>query len=147
MPTLQTILTTPRANGLYRLPATCAAHDLAARVAAANTVLITIDGDAVEGKAEFLRAIATALDFPPYFGRNWDALADCLTDLSWLPDVGKIVVFDHPAPLIRRSPATWATAAAIFAEAADYWAGKGQLFSIVLRNTEGMVPTLTILDR
>ncbi|QFU92831.1 Barstar (barnase inhibitor) [Amycolatopsis sp. YIM 10] len=30
-------------------------------------------------------AIAAALDFPDWFGRNLDALYDCLTDLSWLP--------------------------------------------------------------
>jgi hypothetical protein len=25
------------------------------------------------------------LRLPDWFGRNWDALADCLTDLSWWP--------------------------------------------------------------
>lgn len=147
MLTLRAVLTTPRANGLYRLPATCSAQELAARVAASNVVLVTIDGSAIEGKAELLRALAAALDFPPYFGRNWDALADCLTDLAWLPAVGKIILFEHPAPLIRRAPATWATAAKIFVEAAAYWGGKGQQFSVLLRDTAGMVPTVPILDR
>lgn len=36
-------------------------------------------------KASTLDAIATALSFPDWFGRNLDALYDCLTDLSWLP--------------------------------------------------------------
>jgi hypothetical protein len=147
MPTLQTVLTTPRANGLYRLPATCSAQELAARTAASNVVLVTVDGSAIESKAELLRALATALDFPPYFGRNWDALADCLTDLAWLPAVGKVILFDNPAPLIRRAPATWVTAATIFAEAADYWGGKGQQFSVLFSDTGGMVPTVPILDR
>ena len=147
MPTLQAILTTPRANGLYRLPATCSAQELAARVAASHAVLVTIDGSAIEGKAELLRALATALDFPPYFGRNWDALADCLMDLAWLPAVGKVLLFAHPAPLIRRAPATWATAATIFAEAADFWSGKGQQFSVLLSDTGGMAPTVPLLDR
>jgi hypothetical protein len=35
-----------------------------------------------------LDAIAGALAFPAHFGRNWDALEDCLTDLSWLPARG-----------------------------------------------------------
>ncbi|QDU81619.1 Barstar (barnase inhibitor) [Polystyrenella longa] len=32
----------------------------------------------------FLDHLAEVLEFPSYFGRNWDALSDCLTDLSWL---------------------------------------------------------------
>lgn len=36
-------------------------------------------------RAELLAAIAAALDFPPHFGRNLDALYDMLRDLSWLP--------------------------------------------------------------
>jgi len=35
-------------------------------------------------KLELLDAIAAALNFPGYFGRNWDAFWDCICDLSWL---------------------------------------------------------------
>jgi hypothetical protein len=34
------------------------------------------------GKAEILAAIAKALRFPDWFGGNWDALEDCLSDLE-----------------------------------------------------------------
>jgi hypothetical protein len=43
---------------------------------------VTID-DSVQGRQELLRAIAQGLCFPDYFGENWDALIDCLADLSW----------------------------------------------------------------
>ncbi len=36
------------------------------------------EADSVE---EIHEVIASALDFPPYYGRNLDALYDCLTDL------------------------------------------------------------------
>jgi RNAse (barnase) inhibitor barstar len=38
----------------------------------------------VTSKAEALDAIGVALSFPSWYGRNLDALHDCLADLSWL---------------------------------------------------------------
>ena len=33
-------------------------------------------------KAELLERIARALEFPDWFGHNWDALEDCLTEID-----------------------------------------------------------------
>lgn len=33
---------------------------------------------------QLMDVIADALDFPAYFGANWNALYDCLTDFSWI---------------------------------------------------------------
>ncbi|MBI3687202.1 MAG: barstar family protein [Actinobacteria bacterium] len=52
-------------------------------VGAAGCTPRVVSGPA--SKAEFLDAVAEAFAFPPWFGRNYDALADCLADLSWLP--------------------------------------------------------------
>ncbi len=30
--------------------------------------------------------IAEELKFPDYYGKNWDAFLDCMSDLSWLLD-------------------------------------------------------------
>jgi hypothetical protein len=35
------------------------------------------------------------LSFPDYFGRNWNALLDCLSDLTW--STAHEVVIDHAA--------------------------------------------------
>jgi RNAse (barnase) inhibitor barstar len=42
----------------------------------------TVDAS-MDGKQELLQELAQRLSFPEYFGSNWDALIDCLSDLSW----------------------------------------------------------------
>ena len=36
--------------------------------------------------------IRKAFGFPDYYGENWDAMWDCLTDLFWVTDDRRIVV-------------------------------------------------------
>ena len=51
------------------------------------------------GKRELLTALAKQLAFPAYFGGNWDALSDCLRDLSWLPECKRVVIVHNAMPL------------------------------------------------
>ena len=45
-----------------------------------------------------LEELAAQLRFPDYFGANWNALEECVRDLSWLPD-GPLVLKHHDLPL------------------------------------------------
>jgi hypothetical protein len=145
MATLQTVLADPRAAGLYRVPDRAPVAAILRRVEEVDLRPALLDGDAIGDKGSLLRACAAALDFPPYFGRNWDALADCLADLSWLPASGHIILYDNPAPLIRRAPRDWAVAREIFADAADAWRARGIPFAVLLRRTAGLVPDIPLL--
>ncbi len=52
-----------------------------------------LDGRAIHDKATFLSRVADALRFPAYFGHNWDAFEECLTDMLWeseAPDVAVV---------------------------------------------------------
>jgi hypothetical protein len=140
MPTLDAVLTDPAAAGLYRVSGRVPLATLRRRSEQAGVHLALLDGDAITDKPALLRACAAALAFPPYFGQNWDALADCLTDLSWLPAPGYAIVYDHPSPLIRQAPADWAVAQEIFRDAAAYWRAAGKPFALILRRTAGLTP-------
>jgi hypothetical protein len=50
-------------------------------------------------KQDLLRALATGLNLPAYFGYNWDALEECLRDLSWLGAEAKVVLLHEHVPL------------------------------------------------
>jgi hypothetical protein len=44
-------------------------------------------------------ALAAGLKFPAYFGDNWDALEECLRDLSWLRAKSDVVLLHEQVPL------------------------------------------------
>jgi len=45
--------------------------------------LAIIDGADLVGKNGLMGAFAHGFGFPSHFGANWDALLDCLSDMSW----------------------------------------------------------------
>ncbi|MFA1585508.1 barstar family protein [Achromobacter ruhlandii] len=49
---------------------------------------------------ELLRSLYYILWFPGYFGFNWDALYDCLRDLSWIP-CKKVVLVHESLPKLN----------------------------------------------
>ena len=52
----------------------------------------------IRSKEKLLGIFAKQLQFPGYFGWNWDAFEECLRDLSWLPDQQLIVVVHESLP-------------------------------------------------
>ena len=47
---------------------------------------------------------AAALQFPPYFGENWDALNECLNDLDWLEGDGAALFILDADQLLQDAP-------------------------------------------
>jgi Barstar (barnase inhibitor) len=95
-----------------------------------------LDGRQIEDKAAFLAASAQAMRFPSYFGHNWDALDECLTDLSWAPASGYVLLYDDAARFEAAHPTEWATARAILADAVAHWRALGTPMYVLLRRGE-----------
>src|SRR6185436_4253371 len=93
-------LSDPARSGVYR-----ARHDadIADAVRGSPLALTRINlgkGSKAGSRAEILAAFAEAFEFPDWFGRNWDALEDCLGDLSWRKADGHVLLiadFDRVA--------------------------------------------------
>lgn len=81
-------LSDPARSGVYR-----ANHERDIRDALAGSAYDIAAVPLEVGKEAMLRAIAQALAFPQWFGGNWDALEDCLADLSWRAGKGHVILF------------------------------------------------------
>ncbi len=66
--------------------------------------------------------IADALRFPDWFGENLDALADCLSDLSWLPSEGYVLVLENTGDWRAQDSDTFDTVLDILNQTAERWA-------------------------
>lgn len=91
-----------------------------------------VDAKQAESKETLLRAFATTLYFPDYFGNNWDALEECLRDLSWLPHSNFLLVFQNADSLLRLGHKEFAILVAILGLATFSWKAEGVVFTVVL---------------
>jgi Barstar (barnase inhibitor) len=77
-------------------------------------------------KAGLLERMAGALSFPNWFGHNWDAWFDCLTDLGWHPAArGYVLVLRRALRMQQAAPEALDTALAIIEDAARVWSDRG----------------------
>jgi len=68
-------------------------------VSSDDTGLIVDVPAGIGSKSELLLYLSERLNFPPYFGHNWDALEECLSDLSWVPN-DQLVLRHHDIPML-----------------------------------------------
>jgi hypothetical protein len=89
----------------------------------AGRIVLVLDLEGVTDKAGLMDRCARDLALPEWFGRNWDALADCLADPALWPDGseerGLLVVVRGWRAYAEKRPDEWQVAEEIFAEATD----------------------------
>jgi len=91
-----------------------------------------LDLEGVSGRKAFFQRVAHALEFPDYFGHNWDALRECVLDLAASGAPGIVVHWRRGSGLARRSPESVRTALEILQEAATYWGRSGRVFLVAI---------------
>ena len=86
----------------------------------------------IRGKAGLLSHIARILEFPDWFGNNWDALHDCLGDLSRTQEQGYVILLKNSKEFAVRYRETFNTATQVFAAAAEQWRSAGKPFWVLI---------------
>jgi len=87
--------------------------------------LKVIHGTKCQTTDGLLTECARALDFPDYFGHNWDALEECLTDLEWLPAKGYVLLITEAVHVLPNDETEYETFLEILRDAGEAW-GSGQ---------------------
>jgi hypothetical protein len=108
-------------------------------------VLKVLRGSKCRTTAGLFAEFAQALDFPDYFGQNWDALEECLADLEWLPGKGYVLLLTSAELVLPDDEEDYATFLEVMSDAGEAW-GSGQAgmgakrakpFHVVLAVAEG----------
>jgi hypothetical protein len=110
----------PARSGVYRTAGREEVED-ALRAGAVSLVSIDLHQPVFD-------AFSRALGFPDWFGRNWDALEDCLCDLSWRHAAGYVLLIDGHEALAQDQRGILLD---VLAAAAEYWTGEGKPFFAV----------------
>jgi RNAse (barnase) inhibitor barstar len=126
----------PTRSGVYRARRVDDVFD-ATRGSDLDIARIALHG--VRDKPALLEAVARVLEFPDWFGGNWDALEDCLTDLSWRTTGGHVLVFEGAQGLARDD---FGVLIDLLSSTAEYWAGRGRPFFAVFVDGPAKLPPL-----
>ncbi|HAT71338.1 MAG TPA: hypothetical protein DCS63_00800 [Elusimicrobia bacterium] len=80
-----------------------------------------VDGGSIPDKAALMEALAAAFRFPSYFGKNWDALLDCLRSLpDVVPAGGYVLVIRGSRAFLASSPKDLADFSDVAGEAREF---------------------------
>jgi hypothetical protein len=128
---LRAMLADPTMCGVYSV-AMGADDDYLEAARALDFAAIAVDFDGCAGKDDALARIANALRFPAWFGGNWDALADSVADLSWLPAPGYLLLLARADAWREADPEAFGMLSAILEEASTRWAGERVPFWVLV---------------
>jgi len=121
---VQRLLEDASQAGVYHLARSHQAALKAAAVAAGLAVFDVSLADAARIEL-VLAQLGRELAFPRWYGCNYDALKDCLSDLSWCAAPGYVLLLSGAETLAARDPAAFRTLNQVFAAAIDDWQSQG----------------------
>jgi hypothetical protein len=123
-------------SGVYRTSRT---DEILAATRGSTLRVVRIGLAGAADKAVLMERIASALEFPPWFGGNWDALEDCLADLSWSKAGGHVLLVEGAEDLPADERGILAD---ILASVAASWAQAKRPFFAVFLNGPPTLPEL-----
>jgi RNAse (barnase) inhibitor barstar len=117
---LQDLLHNAASNGIYHVPP--AGRDALAKTAVAGGLCYHLcQLDDSEEIDDVLELLGEGLHFPKWYGKNFDALYDCLTDLTWQDTAASVIVLTGCDAIYAADPESWQTLVSVLRSAAEFW--------------------------
>ena len=127
----------PVRSGVYRVERPDEVLD-ATRGGRPRLTRISLAG--VREKSELLARLGRGLRFPAWFGGNWDALEDCLTDLSWLEGDGHVLLLEGASGL---NADDFGILADVLSSSARFWAERHRsFFAVFVQGPASLAPLM-----
>lgn len=118
-------------GGIWFVPS-MEARKVEALAKKAGYAFFHVDGRNVQRKEQLMTAMATALDLPEHFGRNWDALEECLLELEGIEAKGYVLLYDHIDGLLTAHPDQFTTLLEVLRDAVEAWKADDTAMIVVL---------------
>ncbi len=108
--------------------------------------LFYLDGHDIVDRATLLQQLAKVMQFPEHFGHNWDALADCLTDLDEDEVDRQIIIIDRLDNFAIANPQQWLTFLDICKSTVKYWQDTNTPMYIMLRGDSSQLTQANLIS-
>lgn len=86
-----------------------------------NYFVAAIDGIQCPTIQSFLVEIGRAFSFPDYYGKNLDALNDCITDLDWIPKENYTLIINNSESFLNANEEDRNRVTKLLEEVAEGW--------------------------
>ncbi|AXS79048.1 barstar family protein [Dechloromonas sp. HYN0024] len=134
------LLKNASSSGVFHLaPARQEAIEKAARHA--GFFVARADLGQTSAAPDALRKLGIALHFPDWYGANFDALYDCLTDPDGMPAKGQLLLIDGLAQLQAIAPTDYATLINVFLAAAEARRAMNSAFWVLIDTPTRAIPS------
>ena len=144
MDSLLTLLPNSKRAGVYR--SAIGSDEIIAAAKTAHLQVHKIDLAKARGKLGLFDALSKALKFPAHFGKNWDALNDCLTDLAWLDSNGWVLILANGKSFAAKYLADFDMALDLFNGVATCWQEDGKPFWVIVQDQPGWAADLPVIQ-
>lgn len=105
-----------------------------------QTIVRMVRGKKMNSPAALFNEFAAALQFPCYFGDNWNAFDECIADLEWLAGDAYVIAIVDAGAVLRDEPAELEVFFRIMRSVAREWRDMhGRRFQLMLQCTDDEV--------